>query len=217
VGDAVAIVPVPFDKEQLMFEPLPETVADAGGTSSADSPVWQPVLPLAEPLPAPDAPARAMTQKRSSRSVPALLSVVALVAVAGLCFAFGRISAPAQSTAGANGADGLPAAFASGAPGAFGSDRGAGLGGLASVTGTVVSVSGSSITVQLADGQTVQLATDSATTYHSQTAATIASVAAGSKVQVQVSGGGQPNAAASASPSSSGSTRTATDVTVTAS
>jgi hypothetical protein len=198
-----------------MMESLSEV--GPGPAASSATPVWEPSIAPAEPAVAPEAPIRPAIRKPRSRSVPALLSVAALVAIAGLCFAFGRVSAPSQSTsAGANGANGLPAALGSGAPGDLGANRGAGAGGLSSVTGTVVSVSGSSITVQLADGQTVQVATDSATTYHSQTAATIASVATGSTVQVQVSGGTQPNAAASASPSSSGITRTATDVTVTA-
>ena len=200
---------------------MAESLSEAGPGSSASfsaTPIWEPSTAPAEPAVAPEAPIRpAAIRKPRSRSVPALLSVAALVAVAGLCFTFGRVSAPAQSTtAGANGANGLPAAFGSGAPGDFGGDRGAGPGGLSSVTGTVVSVSGSSSTVQLTDGQTVQVANDSATTYHSQTAATIASVATGSTVQVQVSGGGQLNSGASASPISSGNTRTATDVTVTA-
>ena len=199
-----------------MTESLSEVGPGSAAVSSAP-PVWEPATAQAEPAVAPDVPDRPAVRKQRSRSAPALLSVAALMAVAGLCFAFGRVSAPAQSTtAGANGANGLPAALGSGGPGDFVGDRGAGPGGLASVTGTVVSVSGSSITVQLADGQTVQVATDSATTYHSQTAATIGSVAAGSTVQVQVSGGGQLNPGASASPSSSGNTRTATDVTVTA-
>jgi hypothetical protein len=200
-----------------MTESLSE-VGPGSAASASVAPVWEPPTARAEPADAPESPIRPATiRKPRSRSVPALLSVAAVVAVAGLCFAFGRVSAPAQSTTlGANGANGLPAALGSGAPGDFGGDRGAGPGGLSSVTGTVVSVSGSSITVQLADGQTVQVATDSATTYHSQTAATIGSVATGSTVQVQVSGGGQLNPGASASPSSSGNTRIATDVTVTA-
>jgi hypothetical protein len=107
---------------------------------------------------------------------------------------------------------GFPGANASGSLGAFGG--GAAFGGSASVTGTVVSVTDSSMTLQLADGQTVQIATGSSTTYHNQTAGTSASVAAGNTVQVQVSGG-SAGAGASASASAGAGTRTATDVTVT--
>jgi hypothetical protein len=82
------------------------------------------------------------------------------------------------------------------------------------VTGTVVSVSGSSMTIQLTDGQTVQIAIGSSTTYHNQTAATSSNVAAGDSVQVQVSGGNDGANAGASSAASSG-TRTATDVTVT--
>jgi len=221
-----------------MMESLHGAAAGSGAPSSAAVPVWEPSpgpldldpVPGAQPAvdPAIDPPATTTSPVRPipvrrSRSVPALLSLAAVVAVAGLCFTIGRVSAPSQTTpAGQNGSlNGLPGANASGAPGDFGGglpggDRGAGVGGPASVSGTVVSISASSMTIQLADGQTVQVATGSSTTYHNQTAATSSDVAAGDTVEVQVSGGNDgPNAASSASASASGNTRTATDVTVT--
>lgn len=215
----------------------PSAASSSVASPSADAPVWEPsvlsatgaavefprsqqdrdTIPMTEP--ATDmgathaaAPAKSAPQKRRSRSVPVLLSFAAVVAVAGLCFTFGRVSAPAETTsaAGQSGApNGFAGANASGAPGDFG-----GFGGSASVTGTVVSVSGSSMTIQLADGQTVQIAIGSSTTYHNQTAATSSNVAAGDTVQVQVSGGND-GASAVASSGASSETRTATDVTVT--
>ena len=218
-----------------MIEPLSGAAGPAASASAA-APVWEPSVVAAtgtavefpgsqqdqDPIPTtepatdmgaihPAAPARSAPQKRRSRSVPVLLSFAAVVAVAGLCFTFGRVSAPAETTsaAGQSGApNGFAGANASGAPG----DRG-GFGGSASVTGTVVSVSDSSMTIQLTDGQTVQVAIGSSTTYHNQTAATSSNVAAGDTVQVQVSGTDGANAGASSAASSG--TRTATDVTVT--
>ena len=163
-------------------------------------------LPVAAEVPVapPTAPVRLAARPRRSRSVPALLSLAAAVAVAGLCFTIGRVSAPSQTTAAVQNASGAL------------DDRGAGGGLVSSVTGTVVSISASSMTIQLADGQTVEVATGSSTTYHNQAASTSSSVAAGDTVAVQVSGGNDgPNTAASASSSASGGTRTATDVTVT--
>jgi hypothetical protein len=92
--------------------------------------------------------------------------------------------------------------------------------GAATVTGTVVSVARDSITVKLASGQTVTVATGSSTTYHNQTAGSGTDLAAGQTVQVQTSGGTNPGANASASPNASAgsgtqTTRTATDVTIT--
>ena len=222
-----------------MIEPLSGAAASAASPSptspSAETPVWEPSVvaaagtavefpgsqqdPIHQTEPATDmgaihpaTPARSAPQKRRSRSVPVLLSFAAVVAVAGLCFTFGRVSAPAGTTsaAGQSGApNGFAGANASGAPGDFG-----GFGGSASVTGTVVSVSGSSMTIQLADGQTVQVAIGPSTTYHNQTAATSSNVAAGDTVQVLVSGGNDGAKAGASSAASSG-TRTATDVTVT--
>jgi hypothetical protein len=221
-----------------MKEPL-SSAAGSSASSSAAAPVWEPSFGPAtdapvefpgpevdqDPLPTttpaselgasqPVVPVRHAPRARRSRSVPVLLSFAAVVAVAGLGFSVGRVSAPAQtnSAVGQNGAlNGLPGANASGLPGG---DRGAGFGGSTSVTGTVVSISASSMTLQLAGGQTVQIATGTSTTYHNQTAATSSDVAAGNTVQVQVSGGNAgPNAAASASAGTG--TRTATDVTVT--
>jgi hypothetical protein len=71
------------------------------------------------------------------------------------------------------------------------------------------------MTVQLADGQTVEVALGSSTTYHNQTSASSSDIAAGDTVQVQVSGGNGAGPNASASASASSGTRTATDVTVT--
>jgi hypothetical protein len=202
---------------------------------SEEVPVWQPELLHAEPLNAMDdaaldesvpyeaaidaaptvseAPARRPAYARRAGSTMALLAISAMVALAGVSFAVGRVTATGQSGTGQTnnaalngvngGQNGLPGigANASGAPD-FG--RGGPDGGLISdtstVSGTVVSVTASSITVQLANGRTVTIATGSSTAYHKQTAATSTDVTTGATVIVQTSGTG---------------TRTATDVTIT--
>jgi hypothetical protein len=138
---------------------------------------------------------------RRANSVTVLLALSAMVALGGVSFAVGRMVSAGANTAGtaavagANGqpagGNGLPglAANPSGAPIAPGGKAGSGLTAAATtVSGTVVGVSSSSITVQQANGQTVTIGTDTSTSYHSQTSATISSVTTGAAVIVQTSG-----------------------------
>ncbi len=148
-----------------------------------------------------------------------LLSLAAVIAVAGVAFAVGRTTAggtgsiPAANTSAGNGA--LPGGVT--APGyGFGDDQGRPTGDDANrldqargLSGTVISVSGNILTLQLADGRTVGVTLGSSTTYHSQVAASAADVTSGSKVTVSVSGIGPGS-------DDSGSV-TATDVTITGS
>ena len=86
------------------------------------------------------------------------------------------------------------------------------------MSGTVLSSTADSITIQLADGQQVTLSTGSSTTYHSQTAASGSAVAVGASVIVKTSAGASTGAIASAAASAgtgAGTTRTATDITIT--
>ena len=73
-----------------------------------------------------------------------------------------------------------------------------------SVTGTVASVTATTITVIIASGATIEIPIDSSTTFHNATAASSADVSAADAVTIQVSRGAD------------GGTGTATDVTVTA-
>jgi hypothetical protein len=145
--------------------------------------------------------------------------VGALIAVGGVGFAVGHnLGSGGGSDAAANGQNGFrqngsfnPGQFgpnASGAP-----DRAFGGG---SVTGTVESVTADSMTVKLANGQTVTVAIGPSTTYHSQTSASSSQVTTGSTVIVQTTNGTTASdPAAAASPGTGGTNRTATDVTVT--
>ena len=168
--------------------------------------------------------------KKGDRTFTILLAVGLLIAVGGVAFAVGRVTAPAQAatTRGNFGAGGFGGAAGAGAgTGAAGLGRG-GFGGGVLVTGTVDSVSGTTMTLKEANGSTVTVNLASTTTYHAQAAATAADVTTGKQVQVevQIAGGlgGQdvpgasPGAAANPSPAASGAptTRaiTARDVTL---
>ena len=165
--------------------------------------------------------------KKGDRTFTILLAVGLLIAVGGVAFAVGRVTAPAQAatTRGNFGAGGF-GGTGTGAAGA-GAARG-GFGGGVLVTGTVDSVSGTTMTLKEANGSTVTVNLASTTTYHAQAAATAADVTTGKQVQVevQVAGGfgGQdvpgasPGAAANPSPAANGApttrTITARDVTI---
>jgi hypothetical protein len=166
-----------------------------------------------------------------------VLVVAAFVAVGGVGFAAGRVTAPAEAVAtrgfGANGANGFQfpgnggtgnggtggAALGNGAAGGVGR-----FGGGLSVRGTVSSITSSELTLTLTTGGTVTIPIDSSTTYHAQAPATVAEVTAGTTVQVQVAvgAGNGTRPSASASPGQSGadggaagrSLGTAEDITV---
>jgi hypothetical protein len=208
--------------------PQPGTVAP---------PVWQP-LPVTEPGDEPAAgdlsaepstePVADFTPRgsrpavaRRANSVTTLLLVSTMIALGGVAFAAGRVTATGQSGTGqtttgingANGQNGVPnfGPNASGVPNLDFGGRDGGLNGPGgTVTGTVTSVTSTSITVQLADGQTVTVALGSSTAYHVQTAGTSSDVTQGSTVTIRTTGTDRAAAVASAGTT----TRTATDVTV---
>jgi hypothetical protein len=166
-------------------------------TRQAAEPYAQPLAPVTPSSPSPGA---ASSRKRGGGVllVNLLLGVALVVAVGGVAFAVGRATAPAAvaATGPGNGqfGNGNPnfRPNASGAPGGgfVGGGNGGffGAGGL-SVQGTVTAVTADSITIQLANGQSVTIPIDSQTTYHSQTAASAADVKAGSTVIVALEGG----------------------------
>jgi hypothetical protein len=167
--------------------------------------------------------------KKADRTFTILLAVGLLIAVGGVTFAVGRMTAPAAAatTRGNFGAGGFGGAAGAGAgAGGAGLGRG-GFGGGVLVTGTVDSVSGTTMTLKEANGSTVMVNLAGTTTYHAQAAATAADVTTGKQVQVevQIAGGlgGQdvpgasPGAAAVPVPGASGAptrTITARDVTL---
>jgi hypothetical protein len=143
-------------------------------------------------------PVRPVRQKKQDRTTMALLFVAALVAVGGLGFAVGHLTASPAAAAnptfgrGGGGFNRGGGGFPSLAPGQtfdlgqFGGGN-RGLGGITGgITGTVQSVNGSTMTIQLASGQTVTVDLSASTTYHSTTPASADQVKVGSSVTVEI-------------------------------
>lgn len=170
--------------------------------------------------------------KKQDRTTIALLFIAAFVAVGGIGFALGHLTAPSTTAAavpsgGRGGFGGR--AIPSLAPGQTfdtsqfgGGNGGNGLrGGLGAVTGgvsgTVQSVSGTSITIQLANGTSETIDLSGTTTYHSAAAASSTDVKIGTSVTVQIDTAAlasqTPNA--SASGALGGRALTAKDILIT--
>ncbi len=165
---------------------------------------------------------------KQDRATMILLFVAALVAVGGIGFALGHLSAPSAAAANPSGGGRGFGNFArpSLAPGqTFNpSQFGAGFGGrgglgaaAAGVSGTVQSVTGSTITIQEANGTSVTIDLSGNTTYHGEAPASPSDVKVGSSVTVQI----DTSALASETPNPSatgalgGRTLTAKDVLIT--
>jgi hypothetical protein len=168
--------------------------------------------PEPTPLPVPVKP-----RSSGNRWLNMLIAVAVLVFVGGLTFAVGRMTAPAQAAGPGNRQfPGLGNGQNGGFPtGSF--DPGQFPGGLSNrtITGTVTSTDGSTMTLTTAAGQTLTVDV-SGSTYHAQTAASAGEVSQGASVQVTVEGGlGFPGGDPGASPGSgAGQTLTASDVTI---
>jgi hypothetical protein len=155
-----------------------------------------------------------------------LLLIAALVAVGGIGFAVGHLTA-GSSAAVANvngrGTGGFNrpslAAGQSFDPGQFGGGRvTGGLGGFASgVTGTVQSIDGTTMTIKLANGTTETIDLSGSTTYHNETAGSSSDVKVGGAVIVQIDTSALASEAPipSASGGLGGRTLTAKDVLIT--
>lgn len=150
-------------------------------------------------------------RRRSSLLTTVLLVSAAAIAVAGISFAVGRVTAPPVAAATTDGRQffgNRPNASAN--PNVGGLFRSGAFGGVG-IRGTVVSIDGSTITVKLANGQQVKVQTDSSTTYHQQTGGSASDVSSGKSVIVQV----QPGAGAFANGAANGTaTIKASDITV---
>lgn len=131
----------------------------------------------------------------SPRILNAALVGALVLAVAGVGFAAGRMTAPAPTAAGVfPGGNGGQFPIPSGGvlPGGIRTNGGnGGPGGLfanggMTVEGTVESISDTTLTLKTVDGQTIQIALDDSTTYHAQTDASADDVATGGKVLVRL-------------------------------
>ena len=148
-----------------MTDPIAST-----STDEAPPPPSQPVRPA----------------RKSNSSLTWLLAIAALVAVGGIAFAGGRLTAPASTSGnGFPGGNGFPNGFpnASFQPGGGGLVN-RGLGGT-TLRGEVTAVSSDSITIKLENGSSVTVPLDDQTTYHSASAGSATDVTVGSQVAVE--------------------------------
>ncbi len=157
-----------------------------------------------------------------------LLFIAALVAVGGIFFAIGHLTAgspaAAANTNGRGNGGFARASLAPGQtfdPGQFGGGLGrnnGGVGGFGSgVTGTVQSITGTTMTIKLANGTTTTIDLSGTTTYHNETAGSSSDVKVGGTITVQI----DTSALASQAPNPStsgglgGRTLTAKDILIT--
>jgi hypothetical protein len=181
----------PTQHDSQPFEPVtPEPAQPALANQRADAP------PAAASA---GVPVQAGRPGRMSW-VNVALAVALAVAIGGIGFAAGRLTAPASLTA-ANGIG----RFGNGTfPGGLGPNDGyfpaggfqggnddGGFRGLfgaggASIEGTVESISGDTLTLKLANGSTIQVSLSGTTTYHAQASAAAGDVQAGGTVIVRV-------------------------------
>ncbi len=193
-------------------------------------PAFEPVEPEPGPTfePEPGSPAFVPPSRSSGGSartrllVNGVLAVAFVILVGGVAFALGRATGPGAAAAVAGNGSALldggvrPANGNGPFGGAPGDDDGEGrLGpaagsrvgpaaGSVSIEGTVTAVSGDSMTIELADGRTVEVAIDENTGYHRQAGASASDVTSGTTVSLTVDG---------FRPGASGGT-TATDITI---
>jgi hypothetical protein len=128
----------------------------------------------------------------SARLLNVLLGGALVLAVAGIGFAAGRITATPAGFVGSAVPDGR------GSGPVFNMNPGDGNGGVQggpigigstagpTIEGTVESITDTTLTLKTADGQTIQIALDDGTTYHAQTDASSSDVATGGKVLVRL-------------------------------
>ncbi len=161
--------------------------SSGAGSDPFEVPADRPASPAPVPVQVPPVRARG----GGGMLVNVILGIALVVAVGGVAFAVGRVTAPVTTAANRTGGNG--GGFfqgggpnASGAPGGINGGFG---GGGVSIQGTVTAVSADSISLQIAGGQTITIPLDAQTTYGTRTPATASAVTNGSTVIVQLQGG----------------------------
>lgn len=192
--------------------PAPGAVPQA---ADVPPPVWSmPPSPVPLPPVVPAAPPAPVRKRRDPLTI--LMVVAAFVALGGVGFAVGRVTAPAAAAAAngrgqfGNGTFNFPnggsfapgGSFNPGGNGLAGAGRG-GLGGVA-LTGTITEVTADHIVLKLANGSSITIPVNSSTAYHRQASATSTDVTTGTTVQVQLSAGGTPGVVVGQQPNASG-------------
>jgi hypothetical protein len=192
---------------------LDRTVPTSSSTTSdpalAAAPIEQ-LPPLSQVISRP--------QGSSGRGTTVLFAVAAAIAIAGVAFAGGRLTAPAAAAStGRQFANGQFQDGNRAFPGNGGAAFREGIGGFG-ISGTVEAIGADGVTIKLASGQTVTVPIDTKTTYHSTVGAAASDVTVGSTVRVTAERAGFP--VASGAPAASGAPGgltfgTATDITIT--
>jgi hypothetical protein len=172
------------------------------------------------------APVRPAKKSGSGRLTNALFLVAALVAVGGLAFASGRLTAPAAAAGLGIRGGGFPGGSfdpGQGFPGGS-FDPGQGFPGGApggdrsiAISGTVTSLDGTTLVIAAEDGTATTIDVSGAE-FHAQATATAADVTAGATVSVTVDGFGggfRPGSSPDPNGGSGSATITATEVTIT--
>ncbi|MFI5259210.1 MAG: hypothetical protein ACHQ01_06330 [Candidatus Limnocylindrales bacterium] len=164
---------------------------------------------------------RAKQTAKPDRTTTALLSIAFLVAVGGIGFALGHVTAPGAAAA-ANPTGRAAFARPSLAPGqTFNPSTLTGRAGLSAVaggiSGTVQSINGSTMTIQEANGTIVTVDLSGTTTYRGETSASPSAIQVGSSVTVQIDTAAlaSQTPVPSASGALGGRTLTASDVIIT--
>ncbi len=176
------------------YAPVPAQPVGPGPGSTID---WGPAPTMPVAAAAPTLAKKSSPRRRDPISI--VLGIAVLVAVGGVAFAAGRVTAPAPAVAtrggGFFGGGGAGAGGGTGTGGTGGSGTGGGAfagrfgGGSVALSGTVTEVASDHITLQVTGGGTITIPIDSSTTYHSQAAASASDVTSGAKVLVQLAPG----------------------------
>lgn len=128
----------------------------------------------------------------AGRAVNIILGAALVLAVGGIAFAAGRATAPAPAIGPGiglpgGGPGGNNGGFPGGGPGGNnGGFPGGGFGSGPSIEGKVVALTSTTLTLELADGQTVQITLKDDTTYHARSDASAGDIVSGGTVIVRV-------------------------------
>jgi hypothetical protein len=199
----------------------PQAPDRAPAATDGTPPAWNlPPAPFPVPpvLPAPSAPA---PSKRRRDPLTIVMVAAAFVALGGVGFAAGRVTAPATAVAGTGGRGGGGAFTAPGGSFTPGANNLGRIAGAVSITGTITEVTADHITLKLTNGSTITIPVDSNTAYHRQASATSTDLTTGTEVQVQLSAGANGGGGGGQQPGASGAPGTggravgpASDITI---
>jgi hypothetical protein len=208
---------------------LPNPLEPSTAPEPTPAPATQPAIPATQPaIPVSAGPVKARGGV-SNRALNLLLGGALVLAIAGVAFAAGRLTAPAQTITGGtfpgggvfNGQGGGNGRTGNGQGGFGGNGAIFGGGAGPQIEGTVESVSDTTLTLKTAGGQTIQIALNGTTTYHRQSDGSASDVVTGSKVLVRINfrrgngaNGGPDATAGTGGGATTSGDLTANDVTV---